>query len=69
MKSLALHQTLDQGDKEIQEKKMKEDKNKMQKMILNGLLKMMEHLTRARSRNQIITMMKMNSKGILIKLR
>jgi hypothetical protein len=69
MKSLALHQTLDQGDKEIQEKKMKEDKNKMQKMILNGILKMMEHLTRARSRNQIITMMKMNSKGILIKLR
>ena len=69
MKSLALHQTLDQGDKEIQEKKMKEDKNKMQKMILNGILKMMEHLTRARSRNQIITMMKMNSKGILIILR
>ena len=69
MKSLALHQTLDQGDKEIQEKKMKEDKNKMQKMILNGILKMMEHLTRARSRNQIITMMKINSKGILIKLR
>ena len=69
MKSLALHQTLDQGDKEIQEKKMKEDKNKMQKMILNGILKMMEHLTRARSRNQIITMMKLNSKGILIKLR
>jgi len=64
-----LHQIRDQEDKEIQEKKMKEDKNKMQKMILNGILKMMEHLTRARSRNQIITMMKMNSKGILIKLR
>lgn len=62
MKTLVLHRTLNQEDKEIQEKIMREYKKKFKMENLKGQWKVTQYQIKVGSRNQNKTMVKMTSR-------
>lgn len=62
MKTLVLNRTLNQEDKEIQEKIMREYKKKFKMENLKGQWKVMQYQIKVGSRNQNKTMVKMTSR-------